>query len=122
MTRSLLPVGVVMAVCSSALGQPAALTTPAPRVELARVSDGKLILEHTVPETRMAQQTRTVTENGVTRNVIVEVPVTVVKTFQEAIPFKEVKAFDMDGRSVTPGRVGHMLRERTAVAISNGGT
>jgi hypothetical protein len=121
MTRYLLSAGLLALVAGFGLADPPAVTSPPPRITLARVAEGALILEEVVTFQQVVTETRTVTENGVTKNVAVAVPVQVQKIQARSVPLKEVKAFDLDGRTVTPGRLAYMLKERTAVAISGGG-
>lgn len=122
MLRSLFAVGLVAVLVGAAVAEPPALAGPAPRVTVGQVAGDFLILEEAVAVTQIVAETRTVTENGVTKSYVVQKPVTVLKTTHEKVKLKEVKAYDLDGREVTPGRLQHILRERTAIAISNGGT
>src|SRR5262245_42345281 len=122
MSRSLIAFGALILVGTTVRADPPAVTGPAPRITLARVAEGKLILEDAVAEMRMVTESRTITENGVTKTVNVAVPVTAMRLMPQAFLLKDIRAFDLDGRQVTPGRLGYMLKERTAVAISSGGT
>lgn len=118
MTRWLTGAALIALWASPIIAQkPPAVTTPAPRITLARAAEGKIIIEEIVPVTRVITETRTVTENGMTKNVAVAVPVTTLEIQQRSHLLKEVKAYDMDGRTVTPGRLENALKERCAVAI-----
>jgi hypothetical protein len=94
-------------------------TGPAPKLAVAFVDkSGNIVIEDVVTEVVVVPETRAVNENGVTRNVTTNISVQKFKTLQRAVEAKQVKAYDMDGRQITPGRLASLLRERKAVAIA----
>lgn len=119
MVRAILTVAMLVAMAVPVRAdEPASVKSPTPIIRLAQVVDGKLTLEDHWATTQYVTETRTVTENGVSKTVNVAVPVKGLRSNREELALRDVKAFDMDGREVTRGRVEHVLRERTAVVIS----
>src|SRR5260370_30919332 len=70
---------------------------PAPKLAVAFVDkSGNIVIEDVVTEVVVVPETRTVNENGVTRNVTTNVSVQKVKTQQRAVEAKQVKAYHID--------------------------
>ena len=94
---------------------------PGPRLVMATIRGGSLVIEEIVTKTVIVTETR----NRVVDGRQIAETVSVPKIVHEAAPLsyslKGVAAFDLDGRTILLSRLTAMLKEKKAIAISTVG-
>ena len=94
---------------------------PGPRLAMATIRGGSLVVEEIVTKTVIVTETRNRVVDGKQIAETVSVPKIVHETAPLSYSLKGVAAFDLDGRTILLSRLTVMLKEKKAIAISTVG-